>query len=182
MRWWRAIWASRSPASDCTFSAELLSSRGWRADLATRLPSRPPALPSLSRSPAVGYALASLTGVGAFGLFAVVNLVLALFNLVPAFPSDGGRILRALLARKHGLVRATDIAGEGRPHRLHRARHRGPVPQGSFQLVLVAVALWTIGGMERFAARMRGDHGEWAGRGAGGGRIPAAGRDGETRR
>lgn len=40
----------------------------------------------------------------------MLNLILGLFNLVPAFPMDGGRILRGLLAARLGLVRATNIS------------------------------------------------------------------------
>jgi Zn-dependent protease len=118
-----------------------------------------------------------------FGMIGWINLVLAGFNLIPALPMDGGRILRALLARKMDYVRATDVAVS--VSRVFAVGFGILGLMGAFQLLVLAPLLWMMGTRERMLARMMsdryGDSGDvfrrdaapfdrWGGRGGGGGR------------
>lgn len=114
--------------------------------------------------PAVSLALAGLgLGLGhvlgspVVALVGWVNLVLAIFNLIPALPMDGGRILRAVLTRRLDYVRATDAAVT-----VARVVAIGfamiGIATGNLQLVVLAPLLWTMGSRERLLARAMAPH------------------------
>jgi len=85
---------------------------------------------------------------------AAVNLTLALFNLLPAFPMDGGRVLRAILALNMPLVRATRVAVlVGRLVAVPLAIWG--IVGGNILLLLIAFFIYVGGGAEYEAVESR---------------------------
>ncbi len=108
---------------------------------------------------AVGGALsldaAELIGGSLLGYAVVVNLTMGAFNLVPAFPLDGGRVLRAALARRVSYLRATRVAvWFGRALAVGMAAF-AVVETDSASILFIAVFVWWIGGQELRAAEVR---------------------------
>jgi len=89
-----------------------------------------------------------------FGYIFVANLFLAVFNLLPAFPMDGGRVLRALLATVLPYTRATQIAvfiGQGMAFLFGLWGFLG----GGFFLILIAIFIFMGAGQEGQMVQVR---------------------------
>lgn len=104
----------------------------------------------------LGLGLASVTHLGLFAWLGYTNLVLAGFNLIPALPMDGGRILRALLTRKMDFVRATDVSVKVARVVAVLFGLYGLLG-GAYQLLFLAPFLWLMGTREQMLARMMAD-------------------------
>jgi stage IV sporulation protein FB len=83
---------------------------------------------------------------------AVINVWLVLFNLLPAFPMDGGRVLRALLSFRLSRLRATRIAA-----RIGQAAAFGLGFLGLFGnplLIFIALFVFLAAGQENYAVEL----------------------------
>lgn len=104
--------------------------------------------PMVSSATTMGALLGALTG-----WFVTINLALFLFNLIPALPMDGGRILRALLSKPMGRVRATEVAARvARWSALLMAIYA--VGAGQWTLLFIAGFVFVASWMEVFQANV----------------------------
>ncbi|MBD3240141.1 MAG: hypothetical protein GF331_06110 [Chitinivibrionales bacterium] len=130
-----------------------------------RMPERPSqelvvamAGPAVNFALAAGaYALATLpaAGISAWLLqrFMIINIGLGVFNLLPAFPMDGGRVLRAFLALKYDYLRATRTAA--RVGRFMAVGLALLALQFNPMLLLIAAFVWIAGSAEERAVAAR---------------------------
>jgi Zn-dependent protease/predicted transcriptional regulator len=98
----------------------------------------------------------SLSGKGPFlAALMWINITLAVFNLLPAFPMDGGRVLRSIIALRTDFARATEIATRiGQVFALVFAAI-GLFVTGNPFLVLIAVFVWVAASAEAAETRLR---------------------------
>jgi Zn-dependent protease len=108
--------------------------------------------PAVSLALGVAAALAGwATGSWTLATLGWINLALGAFNLLPALPMDGGRILRAILARRMSYARATRVAVTTARWVAGGLAVFGAL-QGSLYLIVLAGVVWMMGTRELWAA------------------------------
>lgn len=95
---------------------------------------------SLALSGLAGFIGASPLVVAALTTLGFVNLVMAVFNMVPALPLDGGRVLQAVLWKRRGDREAATVSAAG----VGRFLGWGLVALGLWQLLTGGSGLWTM--------------------------------------
>jgi Zn-dependent protease/CBS domain-containing protein len=93
-------------------------------------------------------------GVGLLERLLAANVFLVVFNLIPAFPMDGGRVLRAFLAYRFGYARGTQIAATV-GQALAFAFGLWGLVGGNPMLVFIALFVYLAATSEAHAAQMR---------------------------
>jgi stage IV sporulation protein FB len=103
---------------------------------------------------ALSKVLGSVTWPGLVSYLAISNIVLGVFNLLPAYPMDGGRVLRSLLALRMSHARATVLAvqiGQGLAWLLGLFG----VLSGAWTLVIIAIFIYLGAGQEGKAIEVK---------------------------
>lgn len=87
-----------------------------------------------------------------------INLMLGLFNVLPGFPMDGGRIFRSLLAYGTDYVRATEVAVNVGRYLMFPLFVIWGLASGNLILVFIAFILYFVSGAELQMIRLRASY------------------------
>ena len=82
------------------------------------------------------------------------NVTLAVFNMVPAFPMDGGRVLRAAIEFRRGRLRATEVTARIGAW-VALALGVWSLVTGRFLTAIIALFVWRMGQVELAYVRAR---------------------------
>jgi Zn-dependent protease len=88
-------------------------------------------------------------------LWVTFNTTIGVFNLLPAFPLDGGRVLRSLLVQKFGYLQATELAVRVGRYLAFAMLMFGVVRGPFLPFTFIAGFIWVMGGRELIMVRLR---------------------------